>query len=77
MMSRPKAMRKHQLTRGGAVLTTAERVRALKDEDFRLSLTGEFGDHPAGNPAEEVYVSAGQAANTCESYSSCARMCSY
>ncbi|MEV4342724.1 hypothetical protein [Streptomyces sp. NPDC049590] len=59
------------------MLTTAERVRALKDEDFRLSLAREFPDHPAGNPAEEVYVSAGQAANTCESYSSCARMCSY
>lgn len=59
------------------MLTAAERVRALKDEDFRQGLAEELAWHPAGNPADEVYVSAGQASNTCESYSSCARLCSY
>ncbi|MBA2813867.1 hypothetical protein E0500_042820 [Streptomyces sp. KM273126] len=59
------------------MLTTAEQVRALKDEDFRLGLAQELQSHPAGDPASEVYVSAAQAANTCESYSSCAQMCSY
>ncbi|WP_255953862.1 hypothetical protein [Streptomyces odontomachi] len=59
------------------MLTTAEQVRALKDADFRQGLAEEHAWHPAGDPAGEVYVSAGQAANTCETYSSCARMCSY
>ncbi|MFE4540860.1 hypothetical protein ACFRKB_38335 [Streptomyces scopuliridis] len=59
------------------MLTTAEQVRALKDEDFRLGLARELQSHPAGDPAGEVYVSAAQAANTCETYSSCAQMCSF
>ena len=57
---------------------TSELVRALKDEDYRLSLTGGAPEHPAGDPAGEVYVSASeQAANTCESWASCARLCSF
>jgi hypothetical protein len=56
---------------------TSELVRALKDEDYRLSLTGGALEHPAGDPAGEVYVSASEgAANTCESWASCARLCS-
>lgn len=58
---------------------TSELLRALKDEDYRLSLADTaFAGHPAGDPSGEVYVSASEgASNTCESYSSCARLCSY
>jgi len=58
------------------MLPTAEQVRALKDEDFRLSLGQGDTLHPAGNPADEVYVSAAFKNNTCE-VSSCVRLCSY
>lgn len=57
---------------------TSELVRALKDEDYRLSLAGSaLMAHPAGDPAGEVYVSASEgAANTCETWASCGRLCS-
>ncbi|MFI6156838.1 hypothetical protein ACIBCA_29620 [Kitasatospora sp. NPDC051170] len=56
--------------------TTTAQVRALRDEDFRLGLGTGQGAHPAGDPADEVYVSAGKQLNTCEYPSSCWRMCS-
>lgn len=60
------------------MLSTAEQVRALKDEDFRLTL-GQGGQaHPAGNPDLEAYVSAALIANnTCQSVSSCGHVCSF
>ncbi|WP_031071599.1 hypothetical protein [Streptomyces sp. NRRL WC-3742] len=55
---------------------TTTQVRALQDEDFRLGLgAGEIA-HPAGDPADEVYLSASKQLNTCEYPSSCWRMCS-
>ncbi|MFD9128828.1 hypothetical protein [Kitasatospora sp. NPDC059571] len=57
--------------------TTAEQVRALKDEDFRLGLGQGYELHPAGNPADEVYTSASLLNNTCQSVASCARVCSF
>ncbi|MDH6140222.1 MULTISPECIES: hypothetical protein [Kitasatospora] len=59
------------------MLPTAEQVRALKDEDFRLGLGQGYTLHPAGNPADEVYVSAALTNSTCDGYSSCGRVCSY
>lgn len=56
--------------------TTTAQVRALRDEDFRLGLGAGQGAHPAGDPADEVCVSAGKQFNTCEYPSSCWRMCS-
>ncbi|MEV0534760.1 hypothetical protein [Kitasatospora sp. NPDC050463] len=59
------------------MLPTAEQVRALKDEDYRLTLGQGHQLHPAGDPAGEVYVTAAVQNSTCDSYSSCARLCSY
>ncbi|MGW2374092.1 MULTISPECIES: hypothetical protein [Kitasatospora] len=56
---------------------TAEQVRALKDEDFRLTLGQGHQVHPAGEPADELYVTAAVMLNTCESWGSCGRVCSY
>ncbi|MEV7777591.1 hypothetical protein [Kitasatospora sp. NPDC088351] len=56
---------------------TAEQVRALKDEDFRLTLGQGHQAHPAGDPAGEVYVTAAVQSSTCGSPSSCARICSF
>ncbi|MFE0461162.1 hypothetical protein ACFW1A_18130 [Kitasatospora sp. NPDC058965] len=55
---------------------TAEQVRALRDEDFRLT-RAQGQEHPAGDPVSEVYVTATALNNTCEGWSSCGRVCSY
>ncbi|MFJ9694766.1 hypothetical protein [Kitasatospora sp. NPDC101183] len=56
---------------------TADQVRALKDEDFRLTL-GQGGQaHPAGDLSDEVYVTAAVQASTCGGWSSCAHVCSF
>lgn len=59
------------------MLSKVEQVRALKDEDFRLSL-GQEVVHPSGTPDIEAYASASLVANnTCEVYSSCSHVCSF
>ncbi|MFG3053118.1 hypothetical protein ACGFZP_19495 [Kitasatospora sp. NPDC048239] len=59
------------------MLPTADQVRALKDEDFRLTLGQGHQLHPAGDPAGEVYVTAAIQNSTCGSQSSCGRLCSF
>ncbi|ARF81399.1 hypothetical protein ACIG0C_10360 [Kitasatospora aureofaciens] len=56
---------------------TAEQVRALKDEDFRLTLGQGHQVHPAGELADELYVTAAVLNSTCDGWSSCGRVCSY
>lgn len=56
------------------MLPTAEQVRALKDEDFRLTLGQGHQVHPAGELANEVYVTAAVQASTCGGWSSCSHV---
>ncbi|MQS11206.1 hypothetical protein F7Q99_02615 [Streptomyces kaniharaensis] len=59
------------------MLPTAEQVRALKDEDFRLTLGQGHQVHPAGELADEVYVTAAVQNSTCGGWSSCGSVCSF
>ncbi|MEE1786427.1 hypothetical protein PUR71_26500 [Streptomyces sp. SP17BM10] len=59
------------------MLPTAEQVRALKDEDFRLTLGQGHQVHPAGELADELYVTAAVQSGTCGGWSSCGRVCSF
>ncbi|MEU9040936.1 MULTISPECIES: hypothetical protein [unclassified Kitasatospora] len=58
------------------MLPVADQLRALKDEDYRLTLDPAKRPHPAGDLASELYVTAAVQLNTCEYPSSCWRMCS-
>ena len=58
-------------------MTTAELIRAWKDEDYRLTRFEESTvDHPSGSPAAEIYQTVGQQNSTCDTYSSCYHVCS-
>ncbi|WP_031071597.1 hypothetical protein [Streptomyces sp. NRRL WC-3742] len=57
---------------------TADQVRALRDEDFRLTLAqGGQAAHPAGDLSDELYVTAAVQSGTCGGWSSCAHVCSF
>jgi hypothetical protein len=60
-------------------MSTAQLVRAMKDEDYRLSLPEGSFVHPSGNSASELYVTGSDNAGKISDgncYSTCQHLCS-